>query len=447
MTIKLLVKNKNAIFKKLIIIFFFLLIIIFTKHFNFLKNLIYNHKQNQIKIAIYSIHLKNGGAERQTSLMLNYFSKVKNFKLFLYTCLQKEENEYTISKNIERRVIQNNLIKILTHDKIDILIYQFYNEKELIKLSQFKKANIIIINRSCFLHWIYYNSFHIFQFLYKIYKRFNYIISLIHFENDYLFKKWGIKSILMNNFIPFDYYSVIPSDLSSKIILMIGRGQDKIKRLDLGIISMKFIIKEIPNVEMKIISYKDQYLINLINENKLEKNIEFMGYFSRPEQFYKNASLHLFPTLAEAFPNILSETLIYGIPNILVGLDYVTTAKGGTIIVYDESPLNIAKISIKLLNNKKYRKQLGRAARRNMKKFKNDLLLKKWVKIILSIYKRKNYYNRLISDTNNKIKHIEKKKAIKILGNQLKLLKMRNRTFERISIKDIENMSYMANLK
>lgn len=251
----------------------------------------------------------------------------------------------------------------------------------------------------------------------------------------------------MNNFIPFDYYSVIPSDLSSKIILMIGRGQDKIKRLDLGIISMKFIIKEIPNVEMKIISYEDQYLINLINENKLEKNIEFMGYFSRPEQFYKNVSLHLFPTLAEAFPNILSETLIYGIPNILVGLDYVTTAKGGTIIVYDESPLTIAKISIKILNNKNYRKQLGREARRNMKKFKNDLLLKKWVKIILSIYKRKNYYNRLISDANNQIKQIEKKKAITILQNQLKLLKMRNRTFERTTIKDIENMSYMANLK
>ena len=50
-------------------------------------------------------------------------------------------------------------------------------------------------------------------------------------------------------------------------------------------------------------------------------------------------NLHLFPTLVEAFPNILSETLSYGIPNILCGLDYVSTSKGGTIIIYDDSPI------------------------------------------------------------------------------------------------------------
>ena len=48
------------------------------------------------------------------------------------------------------------------------------------------------------------------------------MISLIPVENDYLFKKWGINSILMDNPTTFDYDSVIPSDLSSKIIIMIG---------------------------------------------------------------------------------------------------------------------------------------------------------------------------------------------------------------------------------
>ena len=49
----------------------------------------------------------------------------------------------------------------------------------------------------------------------------------------------------MNNFITYNYNETNPSNLSSKIILMIGRGEDKYKRFDLGIRSMKYIIKKI----------------------------------------------------------------------------------------------------------------------------------------------------------------------------------------------------------
>ena len=52
----------------------------------------------------------------------------------------------------------------------------------------------------------------------------------------------GIRSILMYNYISYEYDSVIPSDLSSKIILMLGRAFDKLKRFDLGIMSMKYIL-------------------------------------------------------------------------------------------------------------------------------------------------------------------------------------------------------------
>ena len=57
----------------------------------------------------------------------------------------------------------------------------------------------------------------------------------------------------LNNFITYDYNSIKPSDLSSKTILMIGRGDDPIKRFELGINAMSHIINEIPDCEMKII--------------------------------------------------------------------------------------------------------------------------------------------------------------------------------------------------
>jgi len=120
--------------------------------------------------------------------------------------------------------------------------------------------------------------------------------------------------------------------------------------------------------------YLIEYLQKLIEIFKLEKRVKFMGYSSIPEIYYKNASLHIFPSISESFGLVLSESKIFGIPNILVGLDYISIAKGGTIIIYDDNPISIAKEAIKILKNEKYRKKLGREARKSMKKFKNELI-------------------------------------------------------------------------
>ena len=96
----------------------------------------------------------------------------------------------------------------------------------------------------------------------------------------------------------------------------------------------------------------------------------------------RNASLHIFPSISEYFGLVLSETKIYWIPSILVGLDYVQISNGGTIIIYDDTPESIAKESLKIINNENYRKILGKAARNSMKKFNNEKLFYKWVNLI-----------------------------------------------------------------
>ena len=68
-------------------------------------------------------------------------------KLFLFTLTQKENNEFFIDSNIERIVIRNNLIEIINQTKVEILIYQFYNYKEIYELNKIElylsKKNII----------------------------------------------------------------------------------------------------------------------------------------------------------------------------------------------------------------------------------------------------------------------------------------------------------------
>jgi hypothetical protein len=240
----------------------------------------------------------------------------------------------------------------------------------------------------------------------------------------------------MDNFITYEFNSIFHSDLSTMSILMIGRGDNKFKRFSLGIQSMEYIIKEIPECEMKIISNTRNIfsLEKILNDLTIKKNIKFYGYSSTPEIYFKNVSLNIIPSLSESFSLVLAETKIYGIPNILMGLDYISLTNKETIIIYNDTPESLAKESIKILINYEYKKKLGKEERNNLKKYNNKILLKKWIKIIFSIYKGYNYYEQL-----RKLdKKISENKALNILKNQIILFKRRKSAI----INKIENIFF-----
>jgi len=248
----------------------------------------------------------------------------------------------------------------------------------------------------------------------------------------------------MNNFISYEYDSIIPSELSEDIILMIGRGNAEKKRFELGIQAMEYIILEIKLCQLKIISnlFGINHHINLVNNLNLDNNIQFIGYSSFPEVFFKNSSLNFFPSISESFGLVLSEAKIYGMPNILLGLDYISIAKGGIIIVYDDTPESLAKESIKILINKKYKKHLGKEAKASMKNFNNELLFIKWVKLIVSIYNSEKSYQELRTYGYK----ITKSESLNIINNQINLLKKRYIRFKNITKHNFENFSFIEQI-
>ena len=200
----------------------------------------------KVRVAIYAHRISNGGVERLTALLANYLSTFEIFDVYLFLN-SKSNNEYKINKNIHIVMIYIHSTQILKRklmqNKIDVLIYQYYILKDIQMLNSLKEIKTIFYNHCSFLYWIYDNNYHFYKTLYNAYRESKYIVSLVPLENDFLFKKWGINSILMNNLMPFEYNDVTPSDLSSKTILMIGRGEDIMKRFDLGIKAMKYIVK------------------------------------------------------------------------------------------------------------------------------------------------------------------------------------------------------------
>ena len=401
--------------------------------------------KNKIKIAIYTYCIKNGGRARVTALLLKYLFRNKIFNLFLFTRKFKENNEYIFPEDIKRVIIKKDLIKAIKKNKIDVLIYELDEIKDILLLNHFTKAKVIFYHHSSTFDWLYENYL-IFKKIYKSFYDSKYVVSIVPFENDYLFKKWGIRSILMDNFITYEFKSVIQTDLTSKIIIMLGRANSKKKRFMLGMQSMEYIIKEIPECNLKIISNrtginKQEYFVENTN---LENNIKFIGYIAAPDIIFKNASLSFFPSITEAFPMVLVETKIYGIPNILLGLDYISISKGGTVIIYDDTPESLAKEAITILKNRAYKRTLSFEARNSMRQFKNEILLSKWVKLILSVYHDDDYYYINLREEDKKI---NEKQALKIIDNQLNLLRKRNPHFFNISAKNYENYTWMEEIK
>ena len=394
-----------------------------------------------IKVAFYYYKIKYGGIERVLALLLNILSEEKSFTLYLITEFGKLDGEYPIPNNIKRIFLSEEKISLynaIRREHIDIFLYNSYEADIIKKLHRLKNTKIITCNHSSYFLWIYFGKYTFKDSIYNIYKDCKYVISLIPFENDYLFKIWGINSFFMDNPLTFDYDAVVPSNLTLNNIVMIGRGNDLFKRYDIGIKAMKSIVKEIPDSKMYLIVTQSEDLEKLIKTLNLEESVKFTGFQKNIEIYLQNASLHIFPSISEAYPMVLSETKIYGIPTILCGLDFLALAKGGTVIIYDDNPDTVAKEAIKILKNETYRKILGAEARKSIEKRKNNLIGKRWVKLLHAIFEGDDKTYRELGKSD-----ISKEEGEQILKNQLKLIQMRIPKFKNITLEQLKYYSLL----
>ena len=111
-------------------------------------------------------------------------------------------------------------------------------------------------------------------------------------------------------------------------------------------------------------------------------------------------------------------------------MDYTVIAKYGTVIIYDDTPEAIAKEAIKILSNNTYRIQLGKDARESMKKYRNEIIIRKWINLIFAVHKGEKYYH-ILRQKKEKISELEAKA---ITERQLHLLKTRKPFFKNLTL-------------
>lgn len=349
-----------------------------------------------IKIAYYKLNIGIiGGREKLLFLHFKKFLKYSFIYLYLFGCDDNLSNLPSYIKIIDickknkktREIDINKTIEYLINYKIDIL---FGNEYEMDICNYLKNLNIKTIE-------LYHNHFFFLNYVknehnsgnfHKKFKCVSLLVTLIP-NNRILWKKSCIKyCTYLPNPTTFNPNKIKVSYLNNKNILMLGRC-DSVKRYEIGIDAMKYVIIKEPDAKLYIVGICNNtysyFLKNYTNKLGLSNNIVFNPLTNNTHEYYKNSSIFLLTSIFEGCPMTLTESKLYGLPTIVVGMNYLSYAKNGVIYINDNNPKLIADEILKIFSNKNYRELEGKKARESLNDFSNEVIYKRWIELFIAV--------------------------------------------------------------
>lgn len=340
-----------------------------------------------MKIFLVIPTLKQGGAERVMSELANQFVQKEDLEVHL-VLLAKSNDFYKVNANVKihRLGFENKgkLNKVFSELKTFIGLRNLLkNHKPDAVLSFMEKYNSFTILASTFL------GLHVFvsdrsnplkkvpkstEFLRKLtYKYATGIIAQTQFAKDVLAAKINNKNIrVIPN--PVKEIQNYPDIAKENIILNVGRlvpekGQ-------------KYLIEAFSKVKDKagwrVVILGDGPLRSEIEEQVkilgLDKQVQFLGAVNNVDEWLARASIFVFPSISEGFPNALAEAMSAGLPCVSFDCnagprDLIENDVNGCLVEVGE--VDELTLSIKnLMNDRDKRKRFGKKSI----KIKNKLL-------------------------------------------------------------------------
>lgn len=149
----------------------------------------------------------------------------------------------------------------------------------------------------------------------------------------------------------------------------------------------------------------EKELKELSRKLNIEKNVYFLGFQKNPFKFLKRATIFIFPSLYEGFPNVLIEAMSCGLPviatdcpggnkEILSSLQEEikeTKLKEYGILVPPANSEELAKAILLLLTDDKLRKQYSERAKKRAEDFSVEKIIQKWENILKEEGEKQDY--------------------------------------------------------
>lgn len=358
------------------------------------------------KIAFVIASLSHGGAERVVSNLCN--GLIDKFDIVVIT-FKTSSSFYTLDDrikviacleyfNIPKNVLQSiklnynltqRIYKILKNESIDMVI-GFITSANILGVIAAKAYGIpcVISERNNPLtpgvpkFWLILKNL--------VYPMADHIILQTE----------GVKKIFEKR-IKESKMSILPNPIASelsilrdeysdkeKIILTVGR-LDKNKNHEL-IINV-FGSMESEGWKLIIIGdgKKKNYLTNLINELELQDKVEIISKVKQIEKYYNKASIFVFTSNSEGFPNALLEAMHFGLPCISSDCnfgpsDLIEDGLNGFLFPINEGNILKEKL-LKLIKNKdNIRSKFSKNAKISTEGYRNSKVVNLWEKLINS---------------------------------------------------------------
>lgn len=378
-------------------------------------------ENNMNNIAFLKIDITTiGGGERVGANLINEFVKENIADKYFYISINKKRKESFFDLN------DKISIKYLNKNNIRMRYYFFIASFKLIRYIKKEKINILInIGMgtgiiSCICK-IFIKNLKVIscehsnlnnkvnntisqKFSQYIASKFsNKIITLTEKDKKNYINKFNLsedKVDYIYNFIDDNLLNLKNEyDINSTKIITVGRF-DKVKGYDRLVKIAKKVLEKNPDWEWHIYGNGEEFknIETLIKENQLENKLILKGETSNIYKLYKEYSFYVMTSYYEGFGMVLIEAKANYLPivsfNCPTGPEEIIKDEiDGYLIENNNINQMVKKINF-LIENTDVRKNFSNRSKINLDKFKKEIIMKKWKKLIIN-YKRE-YINEKI---------------------------------------------------
>ena len=388
------------------------------------------------------------GIGRFITVTSKYLIKTGKYDIFFFT-EKPTYKEFSYEPEIKRFYAFNNYTQmrnISKYYKIDIVVLQNVLGPSVVKFHHNLGQKVICMFHGVFMSPMY--GGHVTS--YKNWHQFDVCDSFIFIAADdyYFYKNLGYKNaIFVPNLYTYDPHEIASSNLTNHNIVILGRLNDFIKGVKYAIQAMPYILKEVPDAKLCLVSCDSrvQFLKNMTRDLNLTNSIIFRGETYKLTDLFYNSSVHMYTSLSEAFPMALVEGKAHGMPVVGFLVPYSNPYQQGFIGVDLFDVEGLARETIKLLKDYDYRKKMGEIAKKSLDVFKNNETVELWGRLCDSLLSNdREDYRKLQNEIEKK--YYNETRAREHLESHYNILLRNNFNLTCHSFDNFTNLEYLKNI-